>query len=299
VCGDYTRDGYTDIFVANDTTPNFLFENVDGKTFRELGLLSGVAFGENGKPESGMGVDFADFDGNGWLDLGVTNFSQETNSLYRNHKGKFFSEDSFSSQTGKASHKPMGWGTGFFDFDRDGMRDWFVVNGHLQDTLHLYMPDSAYEQNNLLFRGTGSGLFENLGTKGGPAMDVKAVGRGAAFGDVDNDGDIDIVISNSHGPLRYLRCEGDSKNHWLLVDLRQSGPNRFAIGARVTVRAGKLVLVDEVQSGGSYLSHSDLRLHFGLGQHNIASEIEVRWPDGTIEKRSNIAADQVYRCERK
>ena len=174
-----------------------------------------------------------------------------------------------------------------------------MANGHLQDNLRLYMPDSTYPQRNLLFRNVGGGLFENLLKRAGPAMDVLAVGRGAAFGDVDNDGDVDIVVSNGNGSLRYLRCEGDSKNHWLLLDLRQPGPNRFAIGARVTVRAGKLVLVDEVRCGGSYLCHNDLRMHFGLGGNERIAEIEVRWPDGVVEKRTGLAADQTVLWERK
>jgi hypothetical protein len=297
IAGDHDGDGDQDVFVANDTTPNFLHQNQGGGRFCEIGLVAGIAYGDEGKAQSGMGVDLADYDGDGWLDFAVTNFTRESNSLYRSHKAAFFTESSYASGTGSISFPLMGWGTRIFDFDEDGRRDWFVVNGHLQDNVAEIEPAFAYEQRNLLFRNAGGGRFTDLGPAAGPAMKVPNAGRGAAFGDLDNDGDIDIVISTANSRLRYLRREGSSGNHWASVALRQAGPNPFAVGARATARAGSLVLVDEVRAGGSYLSQNDLRLHFGLGA-STTIDLEVRWPDGGVSTHAGLPADRLLRLDR-
>ena len=310
VCGDWDADGDSDIFVANDQTPNFLLENrtaqvATGTTpslrFQEIGLLAGVACGEDGDEQSGMGLALVDYDNDGWLDFAVTNFTRESNSLYRNQKGQFFTEESFTSGTGKVSFALMGWGTGFHDFDHDGRRDWFVANGHLQTNLSELEPTIQREQRHLLFRNLGGGRFADLGERAGPALAKPGVGRGAAFGDIDNDGDIDVLLSNENDTLRYLRQERKNTGSWLSIDLRQAdGPNRFAIGARVTLRAGEAteVQIAEVQSGGSYLSQNDLRLHFGLGPHPVVDSIQVRWPDGSVETRKRVAANRLLRWTR-
>jgi hypothetical protein len=297
ICGDYDNDGDQDIFVANDTTPNFLYQNQGGGRFREIGLVAGVAYGDEGKAQSGMGVELADYDGDGWLDFAVTNFTRESNSLYRNHGAVYFSECSYASGTGSISFPFMGWGTRVYDFDDDGLRDWFVVNGHLQDNVEEIEPGFTYAQRNLLFRNAGKGRFIDLGPAAGPAMDLHNAGRGAAFGDLDNDGDIDVVISTANSRLRYLRRDGATGNHWASLTLRQTGPNAFAIGARATVRAGGLSLVDEVRAGGSYLSQNDTRLHFGLGP-NTKFDLEVRWPDGGVTAHTGLPADRLLRLDR-
>lgn len=303
VWGDYDNDGDPDIYVANDQTPNFLYRNDGRGKFTDVALIAGVAYSEDGRTQAGMGVDLGDYDNDGLLDIWVTNFQGEPNTLSRNEGNGFFSDVSFASGTGRASLPYVGWGTGFFDFDHDGLKDIFVANGHVLDNVELFDKLSRYPQPGLLFRNNGPGAdgafkFADITRASGGPLAVERVGRGVALGDCDNDGDTDLLISSSNSPLALLRNEGKSQNNWLTIELKgaagpaSGGSNRDALGTRVRVTAGALVQIAEVKSGGSYLSQSDLRLNFGLDRRPKADRVEVRWPSDKVAVFEDIAANQ-------
>jgi hypothetical protein len=304
VWGDYDNDGDPDLFVGNDQTPNFLYRNNGNGTFTDVALMAGVAYTEDGRTQASMGVDFGDYNNDNLLDLYLTNFQGEPNALYRNDGTGFFSDMTFPSGTGNPSLPYVGWGTGFFDYNHDGFWDLFVTNGHVLDNVALFDNLSSYPQPNLLFRNTGPGpdgsyRFTNVTSTSGKALSIKRVGRGVAFGDYDNDGDTDLLLSNSNGPLILLRNEGDAQNHWLTLKLtggvgrKPPVSNRDAIGARVKVVVGRSSRIAEVKSGGSYLSQSDVRLNFGLGKRTKADRIEIRWPSQRVEVLREVPADQI------
>ena len=293
VFGDYDNDGNVDLYVANDSVANFLFRNSGNGTFAEVGVLSGVAYDGEGKAEAGMGVDFADYDNDGLLDIFVTNFDFETNTLYRNQGSGFFIDVTDLVGLGQDREPYMGWGTKLLDYDQDGDKDLFVANGHLQDNIHLYNDVMTYAQSNQLFRNEGQGKFTEVTLGSGPGLLSKRVGRGVAFGDYDNDGDTDIFIVNNNQTATLLRNHGGNRNHWLMVKTVGTKSNRDGIGARVKVVTGALAQVAEVQSGSSYLSQNDLRLLFGLGSHTTVDQVEVRWPSGIVETFKNVAVDQI------
>ncbi len=323
---DYDSDGDTDLYVANDTTPNFLYRN-DGGTFTEIGVAAGVATSASGKSQSGMGVDAGDINGDGAPDLIVTNFSLETNALYRNGGSGLFAEATAEVGLFGPSTMPMGWGTHFFDFDNDGDLDLFVANGHLFPNVAVFSPTESYAQPDQLFRNDG-GTFEDI--TGEASFTGPTVGRGSAVGDLDGDGDLDLVVMILGGRPQIYRNDGRNWNHWLMVKLvggtrgvqspesrvqshperrwvGDSGPgtrdpglslsNRNGIGARVTVWVGGRQQVREVRSGSSYLSASDLRLHFGLGAEERVERIEVHWPSGRMQVLSDVQADRVVVLE--
>jgi hypothetical protein len=297
VWGDYDDDGWTDLFVANDAHPNLLYHNERNGTFTEVAFAAGVAFDEDGRERAGMGVDFGDYDNDGRLDLVVTNFYGEPHSLYLNQGNGAFLETTWPSGIGEATMRFLGWGTAFADFDNDGARDLFFVNGHVYPEVDRHQLDEAYAERSLVFRNQGDGTFGDVTGAAGEAMASRRVGRGAAFGDYDDDGRVDVVISTVNDQAVLLRNESGAGNHWLTVQLAGTRANRDAIGARLKVRAGAATMVHEVHGGASYLSQSDLRAHFGLGSLARVPSLEVRWPGGATERFADVGADQILVIE--
>ncbi len=277
VWGDYDDDGDEDLYVANDDTPNFLWRNRGDGTFEEVGQIAGVAFSEDGLPQAGMGTDMADYDRDGRLDLFVTNLAEETNELYHNDGGGFFSDRTFVSGLGAASLLTLGFGTFFFDPDDDGWLDLFVANGHIIDNIALYSDTITFEQPVHLYRNLKDGRFERV-LEAGEALAGVYVGRGAVPFDLDDDGDEDVLMSQNDGPVVVLRNEGIGAARWITIDLRGAAPNYDAIGARVTLTAGGARRVRYARTAVSYLSQGDRRLHFGLGPHERVERLVVRWP---------------------
>jgi enediyne biosynthesis protein E4 len=292
VWGDYDDDGWPDVFVANAAHPNLLYHNERNGRFREVAFAAGVAFDEDGRERAGMGVDFGDYDNDGRLDLVVTNFFGEPHSLYLNQGSGAFLETTWPSGIGEATMRYLGWGTAFADFDNDGSKDLFFVNGHVYPEVDRHQLDEAYAERSLVFRNQGDGAFADVTASAGESLAARRVGRGAAFGDYDDDGRVDVVISTVNDRAVLLHNEGGGGNHWLTVKLVGRRANRDAIGARVIVRAGVATRMQEVHGGASYLSQSDLRAHFGLGPLSTVPSLEVRWPGGAIERFADIAADQ-------
>ena len=292
VAADYDGDGYVDIFVANDAVANFLYHNRGDGTFEDVTLISGTGYDRNGHPQSCMGTDFGDYDRDGKLDLIVTNLEFETHTLYRNKGDGTFEDLTHETGLAQATFYYAGWGTKFFDFDNDGFQDLFIANGGLLDDIALHKKGVTYAQRKLLLRNF-NGKFVSDSEEYGPDLLKPTVARGAAFGDYDNDGDIDVLVLNNGQPPNLFRNDGGNLNHWLQVKLIGTKSNRDAIGAQVTVVAGDLKLVDQVKGGGSYLSASDYRLHFGLGKRSQIDSLEIRWPSGIQERRQNIKANQM------
>lgn len=291
VWGDLDNDGDSDLYVANDMTPNNFYRNDGEGHFRDVALETGVAYDESGKVQAGMGVDLGDYDNDGWLDIHVTNFSHDHNTLYRNERG-LFRDTSFMSGVGQVSIPYLGWGTGFRDFDGDGQLDLFVANGHVYPEVLTADTGTGYAQRNLLFRNLGQGRFEEQGETAGPGMLPARVGRGAAFGDYDDDGDVDIVVANMNARLALLRNDTASRHRWIGFRLIGRESARDAIGARVSLWTRGRLQFQEVRSGGSYLSQSDLRLLFGLGGEASIDRVEIRWPRGAVETRTDVPVDR-------
>jgi hypothetical protein len=288
---DFDNDGWPDIFVASDTAPSLLYRNQHDGTFQEVAVAAGCAFDENGVALSGMGVGVADYDGDGWLDIVRTNFSDQVTTLYRNNGDGTFHDASLAGGLG-VNRKNLGFGVGFFDFDNDGRDDIFVANGHVYSQIAgrgLYL---HYRQPRLLYRNVGNGRFEDISSASGPGIMTPSVSRGCAFGDIDNDGDIDIVVNNLDGPPSLLRNNGGNKNNWLLIKCTGTRSNRSAIGARIKVTVAGRSQIREVMSGSSYYSQSDLRQHFGLAREAKADLIEISWPSGVKDSFSNVTANR-------
>lgn len=293
VFGDVDRDGDQDLYLANDRTANFLYLN-DGKGhFEENALLAGAAYGSDGDLHSGMGVDMGDFDNDGWPDLFVTNFQWETNTLYHNLGDGTFVDQTSEAGLGKDSIPYLSWGTRIFDFDNDGDRDIFVASGHLESDVEIYQ-NTSFPQLNQLFVNDGHGRFELERQVAGTGLTIKKVSRGAAFGDYDDDGDVDILVANCADSPDLLRNDGGNENNYLRLKLRGTRGNRDGIGASVEVFSGDLYQLDQVRSGASYLSQSDLRLSFGLGQRRTADRIRITWPSGLVQELENVAANQEF-----
>jgi len=292
VFGDYDNDGDVDLFVANDANQDCLYQNDGSGHFEEVGLIAGVAFSEHGIVGNGMGTDFGDYDNDGLLDIIVTNFHNQINTLFHNDGDGFFTDVSHASHTGDITMPDMAWGADFFDYDNDGFLDLLIANGHYQDNIRLYDKSTTYAQMNHLFHNNRDGTFTDVAKSTGPGMQLLKVSRGTAIGDIDNDGDLDIVISNSNQTANVLRNDGGNQSgNWLNIKLIGKKSNRSAIGARATVTAGDLRQIREVRSSSSFLSQNDLRLHFGLGKHEKVT-VEIRWPSGLVERFENIAANQ-------
>jgi hypothetical protein len=292
VCFDSNGDGWTDVFIANDSMENFLFVNRGNGTFEETGIPAGVALGDDGKTEAGMGVDAADYDGDGRPDLFVTHLDLELNRLYRNRGDGTFEDATLRSKIGTRNFRKSGFGTRFIDYDNDGWRDLFIANGHVLDNIELFHKDTTYAEPKTMYRNV-RGVFEDVTSQLGPAMLAPSVARAAAFADFDNDGDIDILVTNNGGAPQLLRNDGGNRSHWIQLRLIGVRSNRDGIGARVKITAGGITQVDEAKGGMSYQAAHDPRLHFGLGGAARVDSIEIRWPSGQVDRLSDVAADRV------
>jgi enediyne biosynthesis protein E4 len=286
---DYDDDGWTDVYVANDSMQDFLFHNNKDGTFSEVGLSSGAGLNQDGKAFAGMGVDFADYDNDGRPDVVVSDLSNERYALFRNEGGGFFTDESSSSGLARITMLLSGWGVKFFDFDNDGWKDIFVAQGHVLDNVEKTSGGLRYEQPPLLLHNA-KGRFQNVDA--GSALEVPRAGRGAAFGDIDNDGDIDVVVANVGEGCSVFRNNGGNRNHWLGLRLTGSRSNRDGIGARIEITsASGQKQFYTVSTAGSYISASDRRVIAGLGADTFAKRVVIKWPSGVIQNLSNVKAD--------
>jgi enediyne biosynthesis protein E4 len=281
---DFDKDGWTDIYVANDSVQCFLYRNKRDGTFEEVSLAAGAGFNEDGKTFAGMGTDFSDYDNDGWPDIVVTDLSGERYVLFHNNRDGTFTDATNESGLGRATHAYSGWSTRLFDYDNDGWKDLFVAQGHVMDTIAVTSPNLSYLQPPLLMKNTGAGRFERV--KAGPPFSLAWAGRAAAFGDIDNDGDIDIVVANVNQRAYILRNNGGNRNGWIALD-------GLGIGCRVkAVSAAGREQYYEVQTAVGYQSASDPRLVIGLGGEGSARLIEVRWPSGKVRHFENVKSGQ-------
>ncbi|HWP43746.1 MAG TPA: CRTAC1 family protein [Blastocatellia bacterium] len=279
---DYDDDGDPDIYVANDSTRNFLYRNNGDGTFTDVAVVTGCAYNERGMTEAGMGVDSGDVDGDGRFDFFLTHLNFETNTLYRN-AGGLFEDWTTVSGIGPPSLPMVGFGTGLFDFDNDGDLDAYVANGHIIDNISERNTSITYAQPDQLFENVGGGRFVEITSRAGAYFQTRWVGRGAAFGDIDNDGDLDILVTNCNQRALLLRNEVGNKNNWITLKLASRHRGRDAIGALVKLVTDRSAQVEEVRSGTSYLSQCDMRLQFGLGDQRQIDRLEIRWPDGQTQ----------------
>jgi enediyne biosynthesis protein E4 len=291
VSADFDEDGWPDIFVASDSTPSLLFLNNHDGTFREEGLLRGVAVTAEGNENAGMGVGIGDYSLDGHLDLFKTHFQRQPSGLYHNSGKGDFDDVTTSSGIGIES-RFVSWGAGIVDLDNDGYPDIFLVTGNVYPELEKIYPQLPYKGPRIVYRNLGRGRFEELIDEAGPGISARHPSRGCAFGDFDNDGDLDVIIMNVNEPPSLLRNDAPEENHWLKIKLVGTKSNRSAIGARVLLRYGKKVQAQEVLSQSSYLSNNDSRLHFGLGQE-ISADVEIRWPSGLHQRFSDLPADHL------
>jgi predicted nucleotidyltransferase len=292
VFADVDDDGWPDIYVANDSVPNLLFRNRKNGTFVEEGLLAGVALSGDGRPQAGMGVDAADHNGDGRIDIVVTNFSHDHTTLYENGPPGIFTDRSYASGVAATAGPFLGWGVKFVDADNDGRLDVFIANGHIYPDVDKHGLGTKYKQRSQILRNDGK-RFRDVGASSGPGLAIERSARGAAFGDYDNDGDVDVLVINMHEPPTLLRNETTGQ-HWLSLHLVGTRSNRDGIGARVLVEAGGRKQTLEVGGDGSYLSHSDTRASIGLGAATRADRVEIRWPSGRVDTATNVAANRFY-----
>jgi hypothetical protein len=294
IVADYDQDDDSDIFVANDEMGNFLFENDGSGKFREVGVLRGFAYGLDGRPRGNMAVDCADYDNDGWLDFFTTTYAGEMVVLYRNSKGSF--EDfTHSSGAGAGSLPHVKWGAGFADFDNDRDADLFVACGGIDQEVHRWRPSTAYRLRNLLLMNAGDGKFVDVSDRCGDGLLSAESSRGSGLDDLDNDGDVDMVVLNSRASPTVIRNDADRARHWLQVELRGTAANRDGVGAQVRVTAGGQTQLAEIHSGRGYQSHHGSRLHFGLGECDRVERVEVRWPGGRVQTCENLPANQLAR----
>ena len=291
---DYNDDGWPDLYVANDSTANFMYVNQKNGTFKEQAFPLGVAVSEDGAEQGSMGVALGDYEHSGRFSIFVTNFSEEYNAFYRND-GDHFTDVSFKSKTAASSLPYVGWGDAFLDYDNDTWQDIIVVNGHVYPQLDKVKTGASagYRQRKLLYHNRGDGTFDEVSAKYGAVMTEERVSRGLAIGDIDDDGGIDVVINDLDGPPQLLHNELADRGAWLIVKVKGKAPNTDAIGAVITVTAGGVGQRAVVQSGTSYISQNDMRQHFGLGAAATVDSVEVRWPDGTTSRQTGVKANQV------
>jgi hypothetical protein len=277
--------------VSNDGVRNFLYRNKGDGTFDDITYAAGVGYDMNGKALAGMGTDIVDLDGDGLPDIFFTAYSGQYNPMLRN-LGKLLFEDGTVKAGLPSSVKTLGFGAKIFDFDNDGLPDIYVTNGHVTDNVELYDPKLSYRQTDLLYRNLGAGHFREVSGGSGPAFRIKHVGRGLAVADIDNDGDLDVIMTDSGGSPLLLRNDGGNRNHWIGVRARGRDSNRFGIGAKVWVTSGGRTQLREINPYGSYLSTSDMRLYFGLGNSAVA-RIEIEWPSGRKQSIDGVHANQI------
>ncbi|MFL6212888.1 MAG: CRTAC1 family protein [Blastocatellia bacterium] len=292
---DYDNDGWTDLFVANDTQPNKLYHNNGNGTFTDNAMLAGVALSEEGKARAGMGVDAADYDGSGYQSLIIGNFSNEMMALYHNEGAKgLFIDEAPTSAIGQASLLTLSFSCFFFDYDLDGLPDIFAANGHVSDDISTVQPKVKYAEPPHLFRNLGKKKFEEVADKLGRAFQQAMVGRGAAYGDFDNDGDLDLLIMSNNGPARLLRNDGGNQNNLLRIKAVGTTSNRDGIGAKVALKLDdQHKLWSTVKTGSSYCSQSELPLTFGLGKLEKIASVEITWPSGRVDTLTDVAANQM------
>jgi len=290
---DFDNDGWPDLYVAVDSEPSILFHNNHDGTFTDIAVIAGCAYSENGHEQAGMGVAVADYDCDGWFDIFKTNFADDTCNLYHNNGDGTFNDVTFSSGIG-INNQYVAWGCGFIDYDNDGWQDILQVNGHVYPELEGHDTGQSFKNPRLVYKNLGNGRFKDVSSELGPGISEHFSSRGAAFGDYDNDGDMDAVILNMNDLPSLLRNDGGNKQNWIKIKLIGSKCNRTAIGARVRVVAGKHAQMDEVHSGSSVMSQCDLRLHFGLGKASTVDLIEVKWPTTQkIERFTDVKANQI------
>ena len=289
---DFDDDGWTDIYVACDSTPSILYRNNHDGTFTDVAVTAGAAFNEDGKEQAGMGSTIGDYNGDGRLDIFKTNFSDDTATLYRNNGDGTFDDVTFSAGLGLYT-KYLGWGTMFLDVDNDGWPDLLLVNGHVYPEVDSQHLGSDYREPRILYHNRGNGTFEDISANAGPAITAVNSGRGLAVGDLWNDGRISAVISNMNAPMSLLVNQVKSSNHWIAFKTTGTKSNRDGIGAKIRMKVGDRVLVDEVRSGSSYDSSSDVRVHFGLAAATKLDWVEVRWPSGLREKFMNVQLESM------
>jgi len=295
---DFDNDGWPDIYVADDSSTSALYQNKKNGKFTDIAVEAGCALSPDGKPQAGMGVSAADYDLDGNLDIVKTNFAGDTPSLYHNLGGANFEDTTFSAGLG-AHTQYLGWGCGFFDFDNDGWADILICNGHVYPEVEQLKTEAGYAQRKLLYRNLRNGKFEDVSEIAGPGISTPSAARGCAFGDFDNDGDIDVVVNTVNGLPQLLRCDSSSGNNWIKIKATGTKSNRSGIGARVTcvtTVSGETKphrQIDEVRSGGGYLSQSDLRVHFGLGKAERVDLLEIRWPSGQVDTMKDVAVNQL------
>jgi hypothetical protein len=292
VIGDFNNDGWPDIYVACDRTPSLLYINQHNGTFSEEALFRGVALDDQGNALSGMGVAAADYDGDGWIDVFRTDFSDERVSLYRNQGEGVFNETTLAAGLANST-RYVGWGTGFVDIDNDTWPDLFWVSGHVFPEVERLKTDVHYKDHAILYRNLGNGQFSDITSRAGPAFSERHSARGAAFGDFDNDGSVEIVVNNQNEPPSLLKLAGKPHGNWIIIRLEGTQSNRSAIGARLKLTTGTRVQTDEVRSGGSYLSQSDLRVRFGLGNAASIDRLEIDWPSGIREIKTSLPVNEV------
>jgi len=289
---DFDDDGWPDIYVACDSTPSILYRNNHDGTFTDVAVTGGAAFNEDGREQAGMGITVGDFDGDGRLDLFKTNFSDDTSTLYRNNGDGTFTDATFAAGLGLHTQY-LGWGTMFFDFDNDGWPDLILANGHVYPEVDKYHLGSSFQEPRILYHNNGNGTFTDISMTSGPGISTASSSRGLAVGDLWNDGRLSVVISNMSARPSLLVNDLGSPSHWIAFKTLGTRSNRDGIGARITVKVGKRIMVDEVRSGGSYISQSDMRAHFGLGSAGKVDSVQVRWPGGLVERFENLRADSI------
>jgi hypothetical protein len=296
--GDFDNDGWPDIYVANDSTPSYLYRNRTNGTFEEVALLAGVAVSDDGMEQAGMGTDLGDYDNDGWLDITKSNFSFQYSNLYHNeHDGRFVDQAKATGGFAVPTYPLVKWGTKFLDYDNDGWKDIIVANGHVYPYLRKSSPGGeTYDQRRLLFRNLGDGKFADVSSESGPGIREERSSRGLAIGDLDNDGDVDVVVVNIDSTPSILRNDGGNRRSWLTVRLRGRASNRLGLGARVTATTGDLRQIAEATTSGSVFSASDSRVHFGLGSATQA-DVEIRWPSGTVQTLRQVPANRILEVD--